>query len=105
MLIALFFATVFLALSFFTPESLVTTIGGFIVSTGLTQWFKDKTGVYGLAALAAAIVIAFVIASVAVIASAFLSGTGVSWETIPAYGLQIFALATLAYKALLADKD
>jgi|CXWL01.1.fsa_nt_gi hypothetical protein len=93
------------ALFNFTAESIVTTILGFIVTTGLTQWFKNASGVYGLAAFAVAVVIAFVVAAASVVISSFINGTGVSWESIPQAGLQIFALATMAYKVLLADKE
>lgn len=98
-----FLAIAVLALSFFTPESLVTTIVGFAVSTGLTQWFKDKVGAMGFAALVVAIAVSFVVAFVAVLISSFLGGGGVSWDTIPQYGMQIFMLSQLAYKGLLAD--
>lgn len=103
------FSTIFfmamLALSFFTAENLVTTIVGFVITTGLTQWLKNASGVYGLAAFAVAVFVSFVVASIAVVASSFLNGTGFAWETIPQSALQLFALATMAYKLVLADKE
>lgn len=98
-------STVVLALSFFSPENIVSTIVGVVVTTGLTQIFKNATGAYGLGAFAIAVILSVVIGGVAVVASAFLTGSGVTWETVPQAGLQIFALATMAYKLLLADKE
>lgn len=95
----------FVPLPFFSAESLVTTIVGFVITTGLTQWFKNASGVYGLAAFAVAVIVSFVVASIAVVASSFMNGTGFAWETIPQSALQIFALATMAYKLVLADKE
>ena len=99
------FATLVFALSFFSAESLVTTLVGFVITAGLTQWLKKASGAYGNLALVLAVVVAFVVAVVAVVASSFLNGSGISWETLPAAALQIFALATMAYKLFLADTE
>ncbi|MEQ1644230.1 MAG: hypothetical protein ABL959_12355 [Pyrinomonadaceae bacterium] len=103
------FSTIFLltlfATAFFTAENLVTTMVGFVITAGLTQWLKNASGVYGLAAFAVAVIVSFVVASIAVVASSFMNGTGFAWETIPQSALQIFALATMAYKLVLADKE
>lgn len=97
--------TVFFAAAFFSAENLVTTIVGFIVSAGLTQWLKNQTGLWGTAAAVLAFAVAFVVAIVALVVSTFLTGGDLSWETIPQAGLQIFALATMTYKLVLADKE
>lgn len=96
----LLISTIVFALSFFSPESLVTTIAGFIVSMGLTQWLKNQTGAVGVGAVLLAFVISFAVAIVSVVASTFLSGNSISWETIPQAALQIFALATVCYRLI-----
>jgi len=93
------------AIAFFSPENLITTIVGFLVSMGLTQWLKNRTDLYGTAAALLAFVVSFVVAIVAVVAATFFSGGEITWTTIPQAGLQIFALATMAYKLMLADKE
>ena len=94
-----------LALSFFSAESLVTMIVGFIVSAGVTQWLKNQTGVYGTGAAVMAFAIAFVVAALAVVISTLFSGGTISWETIPQAGLQIFALATMAYRLFMSNES
>lgn len=94
-----------ISFNFFSPETLVVTLVGALASLGLTQWFKGKTGLAGVGATLAAFAIAFLIALIAVVAATLLMGGKLSAETIAASGLQIFALATLAYKTLLADAD
>lgn len=101
----LIFAFTFLAAAFFSAENLITTIVGFLVSMGVTQWLKNRTDLYGTAAAVLAFVVSFVVAILAVVVSTFLSGGEISWQTIPQAGLQIFALATMAYKLLLADTE
>ena len=93
------------AADFITAEGLVTTIVGFLVTTGLTQWLKNATGAYGTLAFFIAVAVAFVVAAASVVISSLLNSTSVSWETLPAAGLQIFALATATYKLVLADKE
>jgi len=97
------FTFTFLLLSFFSPENLISTLVGLVVSVGVTQWLKNQTGAYGTGAAVLAFIVAFVVAVVAVVASTLFSGGDISWETVPQAGLQIFALATMAYKLLMAD--
>lgn len=96
----LFFQT---TAAFFTAENLVVTIVGFIVSIGLTNWIKNWTGLYGTGAAVLAFVLAFVVAVAALVISQIMGGTGFSIEALAASGLQIFALATMAYKLVLAE--
>lgn len=100
-----FLITIFALISFslFTPESLVTTIGGFIVATVGTQWLKNATGVAGMGAFVLAVAISFGVAIVALVIATLLSGGGFSWDFLIQSWLQIFALSTMAYKALLAE--
>lgn len=95
----LFALSFVLAASFFTPENLVTTLVGFIAATGVIQWIKLQTGLAGVGALFLAIVISVLIAAAAVLVSSFFSGT-IGWDTLPQAALQIFALATIAYKLI-----
>lgn len=94
-----------LLLSFFSPESLVTTIVGFLVSIGLTHVFKNVIGLQGAGAAVLAFVISFVVAIGAVVISGLLGGSGFSWDTIASSGTQIFALATIAYKLFMANSN
>lgn len=96
-------AFLFFALPFFSAENLVTVIGGAIVSVGFVQWFKNKSGVYGPVALIAAVITSLVIALVAVVVSAYMNGTELDWSRLPQIGTQLFALATVGYKLLVAD--
>jgi hypothetical protein len=99
------FVLIFISFNFFSPEQLVTTIVGAFVSLGVTQWFKNGSGLAGLGATVAAFVIAFIVAFAAVVISTILTGGKFSLEMLAASGLQIFALATLAYKTMLADRS
>lgn len=90
-------------MNFFGTENLITVIVGFIVSSGLTQIIKNKTGVAAFGATLLAFCMAFAVAIVAVVINSALTGN-FSVENIASQGLQIFALATFAYKAILADK-
>lgn len=103
MLTTIFFATI-LAASLFSAENLVTTIVGFIATMGITQWLKNQTGAAGLGAVFLAMGISIVVAVAAVAVSALFAG-GISWETIPQAALQIFALATFAYRLIMAIGD
>lgn len=94
-----FFA--FISFSFFTPESIVTMLAGALVTIGVTQWIKRQTGVLGVAAAFLAFALSFVAAALAVVISLLLTGGPISWDTIPQAGLQIFGLATMAYKVFL----
>lgn len=105
MFIATFLLTTTLAIAFFSAENLVTTLVGFVASMGLTQWIKNSSGAYGTFAAIIAFVVSFVVAIVALVISTFLSGGDISWEMVPQAGLQIFALATMAYKLFLADNE
>lgn len=90
-------------MNFLGTENLVTLIIGFMVSTGLTQWIKNQTGATAFGATVLAFAISFVVAIIAVVINSFVTGS-FSWENLGSQGLSIFALATFAYKALLADK-
>lgn len=97
------FATVFLV-SFFSPENLISTAVGTLVAAGATQYLKNATGLQGVGATILAFAVSFVVAIAAFFASTVLSGGHISYELIPQGSLQIFALATMTYKLLLADK-
>ena len=90
--------------SFFSAENLIIVIVGGAASLGITQWLKTFTGAYGVVAFILAIVLAFVIAFVALLISSLFNGAPVDWYAMPSKALQLFALATAAYKLLLADK-
>lgn len=94
--------TVFLV-AFFSPESLVSTIVGGAVTLGATHFLKNITGLQGGAAAILAFVVSLVIAAAAYVVSTMLAGDSISWQMIPQAGTQIFALATIAYKLLMAD--
>lgn len=104
MVLTFCFAVLFL-LSFFSPENLVTTGIGWAVTLGLTHFVKTATGLQGVGALILAIVVSFVVAIAAVVISGLLGGSGFSWDSIATSGSQIFALATIAYKLLMADSQ
>lgn len=89
-------------MNFFGAENLITIIVGFIVSTGITQWIKKQTGATAFGAMLLAFAIAFGVAITAVVVNGFVTGQ-FSWEYLVGQALQIFALSTIAYKALLAD--
>lgn len=93
------------AVAFFSPENLVTTLVGVIAATGLTQWIKLQTGLVGIGALFLAIAISVAVAAVAVLVGAFFSGGTIGWDTLPHAALQIFALATIAYKLIAGIPD
>lgn len=103
MILTVLFTIVFLAFNFFSAENLVPTIIGSLVSIGVTQFLKSKSGIGGVAATLLAFVISFVVAIVAFVAATYFSGGQLNYEMIPQGALQIFALATLAYKTLIAD--
>lgn len=93
-----------IALNFFSAENLVPTIVGGIAAFGLTAWFKKQTGAMGFGAMCLALLISGIVAIAAVVASMFLSGDGFTWDRAAGSALQVFALATIAYKTLTADK-
>lgn len=103
MILSVIFAF-FLSLSFFSAENFVTMIVGTVVTLGLTQWIKNQTGAMSFAAMVVALAVSIGVAIGAVVLSMFLSGDGFSWDKAAASALQVFALATIAYKALMADK-
>ena len=92
------------SLNFFSAENLVTMLVGGIVSFGLTNWIKNQTGAMGFGAMCLALLVSVAVAIAAVIISLFLSGDGFSWEKATASAVQVFAVATVAYKAMMADK-
>lgn len=94
-----------ISFNFFSPEQIVVTLVGALVSLGVTQWFKNTNGLAGVGATIAAFAIAFVVAFAAVVISNLLMGREFSLDALAASGLQIFALATLAYKTMLADAN
>jgi hypothetical protein len=91
-----------ISLNFFTPENLVTTIVGTTVSFGITQLFKQQSGLQGTGAFILAVICSFGVAVLAVVLSTVMGGGKLSWETIPTAALQIFGLATMAYRAYAA---
>jgi hypothetical protein len=98
------FIAFLLSLNFFSAESLVTMLVGGLVSFGLTNWIKNQTGAIGFGAMLLALFISVLVAVVAVGCSMFLSGDGFSWDKAAASAIQVFGVATIAYKALMADK-
>ncbi len=94
--------TVFL-IAFFSPESLVSTVVGGLATLGATHWLKGITGLQGAGAAILAFVVSIVIAAAAYVVSTMLSGNPISWQMVPQGAMQIFTLATLAYKLLMAD--
>lgn len=93
------------AVAFFSPENLVTTFVGVIAATGITQWIKVQTGLVGVGALFLAIAISVAVAVVAVLVGVFFSGGAIGWDTLPNAAVQIFALATVAYKLIAGISD
>lgn len=93
-----------LTLNFFSAENLAIMVVGTIASLGFTQWIKNQTGAMGLGAMVLALLVSIIVAIAAVVVSMFLSGDGFSWDRAAASALQVFALATIAYKTLMADK-
>lgn len=91
--------------SFFAPENVVSVLVGTVATLGLTQWMKNAAGWHGTLATLLAFVLSFVIAIAAVLISMYLSGATISWDTIPTIALQVFGLATAAFKLMLADKN
>lgn len=101
-----FIFTIFLIFGgFFTPESLVTTLVGGIAAFGLTSWIKNQSGAMGVGAMVLALAVSVVVAIVAVLVSTLLSGKGFSFDTAATSATQIFAVATIAYKVLMADSQ
>jgi hypothetical protein len=89
--------------AFFSAENIVTVLIGGVISMGLSQLVKNGTGAYGAAMLVLAIAVSLVVAFVALAVSAMFNGTPIDWSALPHYGTQLFALATIGYKLLLAD--
>lgn len=102
---AFIITTIILAAAFFSAENIVTVLVGAIVTCGLSQWVKNNTGAYGPAMVILAVIISIGVALVATIGSAFVNGATVNWNDLPQYGAQLFALATVAYKLFIADKE
>ncbi len=92
-----------IALNFFSPENFVTMIVGGLVSLGATHWIKKQTGAMGAGAMLIALFVSIAVAVVAVLISLTLTG-GFSWDQLGASAIQIFAVATIAYKTLMADR-
>lgn len=92
-----------LALDFFSADSLVTMFVGGLVSFGLTNLIKNQTGAMGFGAMILALLVSVVIAVLAVLVSTFLTSGGFSWDKAAMSAVQVFALATIAYKTLMAD--
>lgn len=93
-----------LSLSFFSPESLVTMLVGGAATFGITHWIKNQSGAMGFGAMLLALFISVIVAVAAVVVSMLLSGDGFSWDKAATSAFQVFAIATIAYKALMADK-
>lgn len=83
----------------FSPENIVSVIIGALVSVGLTQWFKNKTGLVGAGATFVALIVSLIVATIAVVVSSLMSGT-FSWENVGSSVGTIFTLATLAYRLI-----
>jgi hypothetical protein len=100
------FSIIFLLAGFnlFSAENLVTVLVGFIATTGLTQWIKKQSGLQGVGAMLLAIGLSVFVALAAIVVSMFLNDGGFSFEKIAGSAVQIFALATIAYK-LQMDKQ
>lgn len=94
-----------LALSFFSPDSLVTMIVGGVATLGLTHWVKNQSGAMGFGAMLVALFVSVVVAVAAVVISMLLSGEGFSWDKAATSAVQVFTFATIAYKALMADNN
>ena len=99
----LFLASVFLTISMFSPEQIVTTVAGAMFTYGFTNWVKTRAGWAGAGATILTFAIAFAAALASVAVAAFLSGEPLTWEMIPNASFQIFTLATVAYKLITAD--
>jgi hypothetical protein len=95
MILFFFFLFVF---SFASPEAIVETLVGFLVSWGLTNYLKNQTGLAGLGATILAVIVCFVVAVVAVAVSTLFSGQEITLEAILNRMPMIFTLATLAYR-------
>ena len=95
----------FTSAAIFSPEQIVATVAGAMFTYGFTNWFKNKTGLAGAGATVMAFIIAFAAALASVAVASFLSGEPLSWEMIPNASFQIFTLATVAYKLMMADTE
>lgn len=96
----------FLQISIFSPENLITTLVGALATFGLTHWIKSQTGLQGVGALIVAIIVSFIVAAASFLISTLLiNGNHFSWELLPHAATQIFALATIAYKVIMSDGD
>lgn len=84
---------------FFSAENIVSVIIGALVSVGVTQWFKNKTGLVGAGATFAALIVAVIVATIAVVVSSVISGS-FSWENVGSSVGTIFTLATVAYRMI-----
>ena len=96
---------VFFLIAFFTPESLISTAVGGLVTLGATHWIKGATGLQGAGAAILAFLVSLIVAVAAFVISTTLDGGSLSWQMIPQGSAQIFTLATLAYKLLMADSQ
>lgn len=92
-----------IALNFFSPENFVTMIVGGLVSLGATHWIKNQTGAMGAGAMIIALVVSVAVAFFAVLISLTLTGS-FSWDQLGASAVQIFAVATIAFKLMMADR-
>lgn len=105
MFIFLFISFLFLiGFNFFNAENVVTVLVGFITTAGLTQYLKGKTGLQGVGAMWLSIALSLVVAAVAVIISMIFNDGGFSVEKLAGSGVQIWAVAQITYKLILADK-
>lgn len=99
MISTIFFA-VFFMIAFLSAENLVSTIVGGFVALGVTQFFKNTTGLQGAGATVLAFVVSVLVAVIAFAVSLLVSGE-FSWGAIPGGAAQIFTLATLAYRLII----
>ena len=96
----LFTITTYLLTTVFTPESLVSSIAGAVVSYGMTQVLKKKLRLHSAGAALLAFATSLLVAAVAFVGSVYLNGGQLTWGMIPQNAAQIFTLATLAYKLM-----
>ncbi len=100
----IFVGMIVLVFGLLSAESIVPMIVGFLSTVGLTQWLKGRTGAVGIGAMAMAIAVSFLIGAVALIVASLLGNAPVEWSTLPEAALQLFALATIAYKLLTSEQ-
>ena len=101
MILLFMFSWILLLVGFsITPETVVTTIIGGLVSYGFTNLFKGWTGAMRLLAVALTYTVCFVVAIGATIGIAYYNGQDVTVNAIVSQSFGIFTLATFAYRLI-----